>query len=340
MNLSIEKDPAFLFYSKDFYEGTRMLLPEERACFIDLLIYQHQNGFIPNDIKRLSLYCSGINEATLIATLEAKFKLTDDGWINEKLKKVIESRREFAVKQSENGLVGQFFKKAKQSLSLDVYTQLREYVYNKYGIEKLKKELKKEEATHEAMLEAMLKHLAIENENVIEDVNEDVNKEENNKDNEISIITEKWITYINSIFAKKYTSASWSKKIEGNIKKLLKAYGDKSKLSDNFKIVTKNILQDTFHIENNYRYVTPEYVSRLAVFDRFLNIEASQNNNRWRHPSDIVMCSDWIKKIPQPPNPLDVEACEQFCTDWKIAQLRTYQYEKTGYTNMIHDYEP
>jgi hypothetical protein len=160
------------------------------------------------------------------------------------------------------------------------------------------------------------------------------------KDSEITTITEKWITYINSIFAKKYTSASWSKKIEGNIKKLLKAYGDKSKLSDNFKIVTKNILQDTFHIENNYRYVTPEYVSRLAVFDRFLNIEASQNNSRWRHPSDIVMCSDWIKKIPQPPNPLDVEACEKFCTDWKIAQLRTYQYEKTGCTNMIHDYEP
>jgi hypothetical protein len=163
---------------------------------------------------------------------------------------------------------------------------------------------------------------------------------EDSKDSEITTITEKWITYINSIFAKKYTSASWSKKIEPNIKKLLKAYGDKSKLSDNFKIVTKNILQDTFHIENNYRYVTPEYVSRLAVFDRFLNIEASQNNGRWRHPSDIVMCSDWIKKIPQPPNPLDVEACEQFCTDWKIAQLRTYQYEKTGYTNMIHDYEP
>jgi len=163
---------------------------------------------------------------------------------------------------------------------------------------------------------------------------------EDSKDSIITTITEKWITYINSIFAKKYTSASWSKKIEPNIKKLLKAYGDKSKLSDNFKIVTKNILQDTFHLENKYRYVTPEYVSRLAVFDRFLNIEASQNNGRWRHPSDIVMCSDWIKKIPQPPNPLDVEACEQFCTDWKIAQLRTYQYEKTGYTNMIHDYEP
>jgi len=34
------KDPAFLFYSKDFYEGTRTMLPEERACYIDLMIYQ------------------------------------------------------------------------------------------------------------------------------------------------------------------------------------------------------------------------------------------------------------------------------------------------------------
>ena len=31
------KDPAFLFYSKDFYEGTRTMLPEERACYIDLM---------------------------------------------------------------------------------------------------------------------------------------------------------------------------------------------------------------------------------------------------------------------------------------------------------------
>lgn len=70
------KDPAFLFYSKDFYEGTRMMLPEERACFIDLMIYQHQNGFIPDDKRRLMMYCSGIDEATLEATLEAKEQLS------------------------------------------------------------------------------------------------------------------------------------------------------------------------------------------------------------------------------------------------------------------------
>ena len=30
------KDPAFLFYSQDFYAGTRTMLPEERACWAHL----------------------------------------------------------------------------------------------------------------------------------------------------------------------------------------------------------------------------------------------------------------------------------------------------------------
>src|SRR5690606_20628174 len=105
------KDPAFLFYSKEFYEGTRTMLPEERACYIDLMIYQHQHEYIPNDIKRVSMYCSGIDQAILEATLKAKFKLCDKGWYNHKLSKVIDERKEFSKRQSDNGLVGQFFKK-------------------------------------------------------------------------------------------------------------------------------------------------------------------------------------------------------------------------------------
>jgi len=105
------KDPAFLFYSKDFYEGTRTMLPEERACLIDLLVYQHQHGgCIPNDIKRLKMYCSGIDEATLAATLKAKFILTDAGWQNGKMQVLTEERNSFKGKQSINGRVGNFFK--------------------------------------------------------------------------------------------------------------------------------------------------------------------------------------------------------------------------------------
>lgn len=176
------KDPAFLFYSKDFYEGTRMMLPEERACLIDLMIYQHQNGIIPNDPRRLVLYCSGVDEATLITTLKAKFKLTDKGWVNNKMEEVLTCRKEFADKQSINGQVGQFFKKAKKVLKSKQYNQLRDYLTQFSNNEKLQI-IEKNEAMHkgnlEAMLEAMLKHLAnaIANANVNEDIEKGVQGE-------------------------------------------------------------------------------------------------------------------------------------------------------------------
>jgi hypothetical protein len=167
--MAMTKDPAFLFYSKDFYTGTRTMLPKERACFLDLMIYQHQNQYIPNDMERISMFCTGIDEATLKATLEAKFKLCDKGWYNLKLSDVMEERECYSNKQSNNGITGQFFKKAKSALSAKKYNALKDYIYKEFTKEKLIEELKKDEATHEALLEALLKHL--EDEDAI--VNED-----------------------------------------------------------------------------------------------------------------------------------------------------------------------
>ena len=170
-------DPAFLFYSKDFYEGTRMMLPEERACLIDLMIYQQQHGLIPKDLKRVLMYCTGVTEATLEATLEAKFRFTGDGWINDKQAKVISDREEFTAKQSVNGTIGQFWKKAKAILKKAKYAELKDLLYDNTNNEIF--ELIKDKEINEAMLEAMLiakpKHLAIANEDEIEDVS--LNKE-------------------------------------------------------------------------------------------------------------------------------------------------------------------
>lgn len=161
------KDPAFLFYSKDFYEGTRTMLPEERACYIDLMIYQHQNGSIPaNDLKRVLMYCNGIDKATLEATLEAKFKLKDGVYLNNKLSDVIEERKQFSDKQSTNGSVGQFWKKSKALLDAKSYSLLKSLLYKKTNLEIF--DLIKEKNIDKAMLEAMLKHLA--NEDAIEDI--------------------------------------------------------------------------------------------------------------------------------------------------------------------------
>ena len=191
------KDPAFLFYSKDFYEGTRTMLPEERACYVDLLIYQHQNGPIPNNIQRMKMYCSGIDEATLIATLKAKFIATNEGWINERLQMTINERQEYTDKQSINGQIGQFYKKAKEVLNKDNYLKIRSK-YSDLSNEELLEEIKKFDlknkatlkASLEASLEGSLKHRAVANAIIIKDILLELNIE-----NRYAEIVNLWIDY-------------------------------------------------------------------------------------------------------------------------------------------------
>lgn len=169
----MSKDPAFLFYGQDFYGGTRIMLPEERACYVDLMIYQHQNEYIPNDLKRVLMFCSGVNEATLIATLEAKFKQCEKGWYNERLKKVIEERENYSKKQSENGIIGAFWKKSNKILNKTEQKKLRAIIpricsNNADLLNNWKDYLN----DPKAMLKAMLKHLEDVNEIEIENVKE------------------------------------------------------------------------------------------------------------------------------------------------------------------------
>lgn len=171
------KDPAFLFYSKDFYEGTRMMLPEERACYIDLMIYQHQNGVIPHDLKRVLMYCSGVDEATLKATLEAKFENTDDGWVNSRLNDEVAARENYKSGQSESGKIGQFWKKAKKFLAKKDYDKLRKEFYDR----DLVLEFIEVNEISKGSLEGLLKHIA----NADAIVNTDSIKNNNNTEKEI-----------------------------------------------------------------------------------------------------------------------------------------------------------
>jgi len=155
MIIKENKDPAFLFYSKDFYESTRMMLPEERACYIDLLIYQHQNGAIPTDLKRVLMYCNGVDEATLKATLQAKFKQTYKGWVNLRLQKEIDSRNKYKNEQSLSGKLGQFWKKTYNILSKKDIEWLKKNVSKDY----ITSAISEIDLTNESTLKELLKGL-------------------------------------------------------------------------------------------------------------------------------------------------------------------------------------
>lgn len=191
------KDPAFLFYSKDFYEGTRMMLPKERACYMDLLVYQHQNGKIPFDLERVVMYCNGIDEATLIATLEAKFVKTDDGWENLRLSEEVISRENYKSGQSDSGKIGQFWKKAKKFLVKKDYETLRKLFIDK----DLVLEFVEANEVNKGTLEGLLKHIANEN------ANEDKVKEKLIIPTETEFLefVEKWMTETKKDFQAKKT---------------------------------------------------------------------------------------------------------------------------------------
>ena len=61
----MSKDPAVLFYTKDWLEGTVDMFPEEKGVYIDLLCYQHQKGFLPSNQRRLAKI-TGISEEKFI----------------------------------------------------------------------------------------------------------------------------------------------------------------------------------------------------------------------------------------------------------------------------------
>lgn len=100
------KDPAFLFYSKDWIQGTAKLMPEEKGVYIDLLSHQHQDGDLPNDTKRLARI-AGMSESEFLPiwdNIKSKFKETNNNrLVNRKLTELMTERSEKGLK---NKIIG------------------------------------------------------------------------------------------------------------------------------------------------------------------------------------------------------------------------------------------
>lgn len=104
----MSKDPAFLFYSKDWLQGTAQLMPDEKGVYIDLLAHQHQDSDLPNDIKRLARIV-GMAEKEFLPIWEVlKVKFVDAG--NNRLvnRKLTEISTERSTKGLRNRISGTF----------------------------------------------------------------------------------------------------------------------------------------------------------------------------------------------------------------------------------------
>lgn len=99
--MAINKDPAFLFYSKDFITSTQTMDWEERGKLAYILAIMHQEGRLSEKTLGL-LLGNNIPDA-----IRAKLKRDEQGlWYNSQLEDVIAARAKFINAARENGKKG------------------------------------------------------------------------------------------------------------------------------------------------------------------------------------------------------------------------------------------
>lgn len=100
------KDPAFLFYPKDWIQGTAKLMPDEKGIYIDLLAHQHQDKDLPIETKRLARIV-GLSESEFLPiwdNIKNKFVKTENNrLVNRKLTELMTERSEKGLK---NKIIG------------------------------------------------------------------------------------------------------------------------------------------------------------------------------------------------------------------------------------------
>ena len=105
----MSKDPAFLFYPKDWLSGTAEYMPDEKGVYIDLLCHQHQKGSLPSDTERLARMVGLSHESFLKvwSVIHVHFEQTDDRTdnrlVNQKLYQLTIRRAEKSLINTING---------------------------------------------------------------------------------------------------------------------------------------------------------------------------------------------------------------------------------------------
>lgn len=94
------KDPAFLFYSQDFYTGVATLNWEDRGKYISILCLMHQQGRMSEETIRFIV-------GSVSDNLKSKFSIDDQGmWFNARLEDETDKRNKFTESRRNNGLLG------------------------------------------------------------------------------------------------------------------------------------------------------------------------------------------------------------------------------------------
>jgi hypothetical protein len=144
-------------------------------------------------------------------------------------------------------------------------------------------------------------------------------KVNNNIENSFAI----YISFFNKTFDKDFSVETWSKKAFGKYKAVLKRYPTQSEFGAELAKVCTVIKQSQYHKDENYKYITPEFIVRPDNWEKFLNTEIKQiakEPTKWTDPSQADPHDpDFLEKAPK--NPYNhfahKEEHERFRFEWK-----------------------
>lgn len=143
----MSKDPAALVYMDKWIAATNGMKSAFRAWYFDLILYQFDNGPIPNDIDTMAGICRVLpSEYDLFnqmvnQVVKQKFNQKEDGsWYNEFAEQVISKRKSFKEKRTKSSNIGVVVKMAKKlpACTDKVIELLKDKLYN-LSIEEIEK---------------------------------------------------------------------------------------------------------------------------------------------------------------------------------------------------------
>lgn len=251
------KDPAFLFYSKDWIEGTAEMMPEEKGVYIDLLAYQHQRGYLPSDTKRLArLVRMGVDEFNEIwKHISNKFERDGERTLNRKLEQVMNERADKGETNKIIGIFGHLCRNSEAKRS-DVNKIRKEFKASNFkGIDS--------ERLSERITEWFAERLAS-----LEDVNEDVNKDLDLGNKE-----------------KKHKLVLWIEENAPRVQDLQNPITNEQaeKLKKDFH---KDYIMEQFSAMDNYKSLLKSYIDANKTFRSWANRD--EHYIKWKESKGII----------------------------------------------------
>ena len=114
------KDPAFLFYPGDWLGGTMGMTFEEKGAYLELLLYQFNNGkFTLASAKLVLSICS----ASAVEKVIQKFDTDGKYYWKQKLHDEIERRKKFTQSRRNNAKSNKCQKKTKEAYAQHMETE-------------------------------------------------------------------------------------------------------------------------------------------------------------------------------------------------------------------------